>query len=262
MNQAMNDILLNLSADLIAWLFIVILSIAVWWLWHGRVLVQARQFFCIDQQTQIQVYVSAHEDKETSTKDVITAEEFMAAIELNNTLEHQFRKRGFIYDAVVWVSGLLSFPLKYPELVVRVSPRTELSAWPTLGSHILIGGPVRNQVTKFYLKTGNPWITFDEAEEKFLICRGERTGERLDPSDNLAILEKMIIGGKAMLAAFGFGERGTRSAVQYLADNWMKLNQRYQDGEFGICLSVDDKGKAEVLLELPVQPTRSLSRRL
>ncbi len=113
-----------------------------------------------------------------------------------------------------------------------------------------MGGPVRNQITRFYLKTSNPWITFDDAKKKFMVCRGERAGEELDPSDKLAVLEKMIVGGEVVLVAFGYGEIQTKIAVRYLACNWRELDRKHEDREFGVCLSVDDKGEAQVLLEL------------
>lgn len=77
------SIVLNLIADLIMWFVVVLASVVCWRSGQCKVLAQAKRFFGVDQHAQIQVYVSAHEDKETSTKSVITAEEFEATIELH-----------------------------------------------------------------------------------------------------------------------------------------------------------------------------------
>ena len=155
LETACGSILLNVASDII---FLAALSALFWMLWYRRVLARARRFFGTDQQTQVQVYISVHEDKETLTKKVVTAEEYEAAVESKDTLERQLRGSWF-GKLAVFVAGLLGLDPRIPELVVSVSPSTELNAWPSPGSLILIGGPVRNQVTKFYLKdtVGELW---------------------------------------------------------------------------------------------------------
>ena len=53
----------------------------------------------------------------------------------------------------------------------------------------------------------------------------------------------MLVDGKVVFIALGFGEVETGAAVRYLANNWQRLEKKYRKSEFGIYLTVDDSGK-------------------
>jgi len=53
---------------------------------HRKALVEARQFFGLDRQARIRIYVSGYEHKETVTKKVVTALEYDAAVDMKDAL--------------------------------------------------------------------------------------------------------------------------------------------------------------------------------
>jgi hypothetical protein len=60
----------------------------------------------------------------------------------------------------------------------------------------------------------------------------------------------MILKDQVIFFVFGNGEVYTRSAARFLAKNWRKLNRRFPEQAFGICLYVTDGEVEEVKVVL------------
>lgn len=233
------DILINLVSDT---LFVLALFLILWVL-RRRQLTEARGFFGLDERTQINIFVSGFEHAQTATKRVVVAVEYEAAVELVEAFRNLSGK-GVIPQIAKVVAGLIGQDPRFLEVDIGVSPLKEVKEPPSLSSLVLIGGPLRNQITSFYAQKG-ALFPFDPDRGRFL----ERVGDRYQVVDdlwNVAVLEKMIVEGQTVLIAFGAGERETKRAVQYLVRNWRTLHKQYPEQPFGIRLSLDDKGNVKV----------------
>lgn len=245
-----DGILTGIFANIICFLVPATLAVLVWSFRRGKILIEAKRFFGMDLDTRIHVYVSTHQEPNTQTKRVITAEEFKAVVELNNTLIIQFQRSGWLRDLLDVAARFSDYDLKPPDVIIQLSPLEVQEPCPNEKSLILVGGPVRNKLTEIYLANGNPWFNFDRATEKFVISRGARLGEELDPSGRIAVLNRMRVGDKVVFIAFGFGEIQTRGAVHYLANNWQTLYHEFKDKDFGVCLVIGKDNQSQVKMKL------------
>ena len=159
--QVICNILINLCSS---FLFVGFIGILLWLMYHKELL-DAKQFFGFKRQTQ--VYISGHEDKGTKTRKVVTAVEYEAAVELKNTLR-DLSGREFIRK----IAGLIGQDPKLPEPEIEPSPLVPVNAPVQFDSIILIGGPLRNQLTNYYAEHHIPLLKFDMAKNKYL----ERVG--------------------------------------------------------------------------------------
>jgi hypothetical protein len=232
--EVLRDIGINCLSS---FLFVGFLGLLLW-LSYRKELAEAKQFFGFGRQTQVRTYISAHEDKQTASKRVVTAIEYEAAAELKNALQ-ELSGREFIRR----IAGLIGQDPKLPEPVIEVSPLEEVKAQPSFDSLILIGGPLRNQVTRLYSEKG-PLLKYDTAQSAYLELVGG-SYQKVKDSNVVAILVKMAIEGQTVFFAFGDDEEHTRSAVRHLIANWRELSKRYPNCSIGICLSVDQNGKAK-----------------
>lgn len=228
-SQVLYDISINLCSDC---LFVSILGLLLWCAYR-REMSEAKRFFGFNQQTQIKMYISAHEDKHTVSKKVVTAVEYEAAVEVKNMLR-DLSGREFIHK----IAGLIGQDPKFPEPSIEPSPLEEIRASVCFESIILIGGPLRNQLTEFYAEH-KPLLKFDPGKSKYLEKVGSQYQEVSDPSV-VAILVKMVLERQVVFFVFGNGEEHTRSAARHLVENWRKLNRRFPGQAFGICLSVTE----------------------
>jgi len=211
---------------------------------HQRMLVPAREFFGIRQKEPIQVFVSTHASATTTTQRVMTSEEYEAADEFRSLVKRQFPE--FIAS---W-ARLLGIDVDAPEVVIKGSPLGKLDRQPGWGSVVLIGGPVRNSLSEFYLTNCDPWLGFDADNNKFVkrVGKGEQaTMQELDCSDRLAMVQKLACNGTAAIIVFGFGEVETAAAVRYLAYQWKTLVRTHQSRPFARLLFVHPLGHVEVL---------------
>lgn len=240
----------GIYANIICFIVPTLLALLVWWLRRGKILVEAKHFFGMDLDTRIHVYVSTHQEPTTQTQKVVTAEEFKAAVDLNNTLIVQFQRTGWLQDLLDLAARLSNYDLKPPDVVVQLSPMEVGELYGSEKSLILVGGPVRNKLTEAYLDRGNPWLNFDRTKEKFVISRGSRLNEELEPSGQMAIVNRMRVEDRTVFVAFGFGEVHTRGAVHYLAHNWQSLYHEFKDKEFGVCLVVGSDYQTQVIMKL------------
>lgn len=237
--QFLGDLGVNICADII---FVVCILLILWGLEHQE-LEESRQFFGLNKQTQIRIFVSAFEHEETVTKKVIAVLEYEAALEFREAFKH-LSGDSFISRVRKKLAGIAGQSPEYLEVIIDVSPLEGLEESPYSGSLISVGGPLRNQLAKFYMRN-NPFFRFDEESGRFFE-RIEGQYQAIDNSHDVAVLEKMMVAGQTVFLAFGTGERHTRSALQHLRTNWQKLSKEYPGKAFGIRLSGMNEGKVRV----------------
>jgi len=107
------------------------------------------------------MYISAHEDKQTLSKKVVTAAEYEAAVEVKNILRDLSGR-----ELVRKIAGLIGQDPRLPEPDIEPSPLEEVREPVCFESVILIGGPLRNQMTKFYAER-KPLLKLDSG--KYLV---------------------------------------------------------------------------------------------
>jgi len=168
------------------------------------------------------------------TKGVVNAQEYESAVEMRDALQ-RLQGRGLIHRLLSYLAGWVGQDLRLPEPDIKISPLEDVKNPPYLGSMILIGGPVNNQLAKFYLQD-LPHFRFNKDTEKYQ----ERDGDRyrdVEPSGDVAIIERRVIGKQVVILTHGFGEEQTRRAVRYLINHWERLHKQYVkqgNEEFGI----------------------------
>jgi len=243
LDSAMGSVCLNIISGII----FVVIGATLFGLLYRRVIIRATKFFGVERQTPIQIYISTHKDPTTITKKVLTAEESEVAEELKDALKKQF------LDSIAFWAKQFGIELETPEIVIKGSPLDKIDTWPYPGGLILIGGPTRNSLAEFYLKTGDPWLSFDDDKKKFVRRTEQGQWEELDNSHELAILEKIVVDGKVVIVAFGFGELGTSSAARHLINEWKILADKYQDKAFARLLLVESSGQVHVQEEYPTK---------
>lgn len=231
--QVLCDIGVNLCSDLLLIIFLGFLLKLL----YRRELSKAQTFFGFKQQVQVRIYISAHEDKHTASRRVVTAVEYEAAVEVKNILR-DLTGREFIRK----IAGLIGQDPKLPEPNIEPAPLDEIREPINFESIILIGGPLRNQLTKFYAGQWQPLLKYDVEKRRYLeLIEGQY--KEVNALGIVAILVKMVLDTQVVFFAFGDGEEHTRSAARYLAENWLQLNKRFPGKSFGICLSVEKDGK-------------------
>ena len=228
-----SDIITNVVSDLIFVLVITVLWLIGSWLFRYGRTGKARRFFGFQHQTQIKIYVSGFEHSGVATRRVVTALEYETAVEMREALQ-QLSGRGIVHRIIDYLAGLVGQTMRYPEPDIEVSPLDEVKEPPYTGSMILIGGPVANQLTEFYLRD-SPEFRFNESTGKYQKRNGEGYRD-IEPSNNVAVVEKRIIEEQVVFLVHGFGEEQTRHATRHLINNWERLYKQHRTREFGICV--------------------------
>lgn len=210
------------------------------------ILDKPKKFFGIVRRWPIIIAISTHDDKDTHSRAVHTKMEYDIADELRDILTQQFP--GFIS---FWAE-LFGINVQTPGILIKGSPLYDVQESPSQGSLILIGGPTRNKLTKYFLKNGNPLVTFDDNSDKrgFYVHRRNSHWDKFSDSVNIAVLEKLIFENKVVIIAFGYDENGTKEAVQYLERNWQALADKYPLTGFALVLHKGNDGKFSLLEEL------------
>lgn len=227
------DIVTNVVSDFVFVLLISLLLTLMSLLFRYGRLGKARQFFGFHQQAQIKIYVSGFGHPGVKTERVVNALEYEAAVEIKHALQ-RLPGNGFFRRLTDYLARLIGQDPRFPEPDIEVSPLHEVKDAPYLGSIILIGGPVSNQLSKFYLQ-GSPQFRFDEEKRKYQ-RRDEDGYQDMESSDNVAIVEKRVIGEQVVILAHGFGEEQTKRAIQHLINHWERLYKQHGKQEFGICV--------------------------
>ena len=221
----------NVVSDFIYTLLILLFLGLARLLYHRMCLSKGRGFFGFAERMPIKIYVSGFEHPGVKTKRVVNALEYEAAVELKRVLR-QLSGGGFIGRVMRFLAGLIGQKAQIPEPEIEVSPLEEVTSAPYLGPVISIGGPVANQVTRFYLRDA-PRFRFAKARGKYQE-RDRGQYRDLVPSSDVAVIEKMTVGDQTVILIHGFGEEQTCRAVQHLIRNWKVLYRRYGHGEFGV----------------------------
>jgi hypothetical protein len=230
LNTAEGNVVLNVISDIFfAIILLTLFAIGAW-----IPLAKPKAFFGISRRWPLTIVVSTHPDETTVTKAVITKVEYDIADELRDTLTRQLP--GFIG---FWAE-LLGVNVQIPGILIKSSPLNTVEEWPNPGSLILIGGPTRNRLTEYYLAKGNPWITFDDNDKKFIVRKNrQQDHEEILTDINIMILEKLIVDGRVGIIVFGHGELQTKAIVQYFMSEWNSLADKHQKDEFAYLMSID-----------------------
>lgn len=241
LGTAWGNVVLNVVSELFFIIFLLVLFAIVAWI----PLSKPKVFFGIRRQWPLTIVISTHSDKTTTTEAVLTKAEYDIADELRITLTQQFP--GFIG---FWAE-LIGVNVQIPGILIKGSPLGTIEEWPNPGSLILIGGPTRNKLTEYYLTKGDPWITFDDINKKFIVYNNrQRNNEEVFSDTNLVILEKLIVGDRVGIIAFGYGEPQTKVIIQHLMNNWNSLAEKHNKGEFAYLMSIEE-GNIRLVREFP-----------
>jgi hypothetical protein len=224
------SVALNLISDYLFVLLVATIVGALYWIRSSK----ARSFFGIKKNIPLQIVISAHVDNETTTGRVFTAEEYDAAEELRIALQRQFP------GVVAFLAGLFGIDLGPLDVVVKGSPVDKLDNYPFQGGLIVIGGPTRNKVAEFIVDSEKPNVIFDDDKKSFLIRKdGEEQYQKLNSSDEFALIQKLVVDGNVVIIAFGFGEIGTSIAVRELSHNWRNLWSSHKALSFSLLLQIE-----------------------
>lgn len=241
LSTAWGSVLLNL----ISGLYFVVIVVVVFGAIYRRTLYNTLSFFGVQHGSPLQIYISTHLDPHTRTGAVQTAAERQAADELRKALSRQFP------EALDFWADRFGFSPQAPEIIIEGSPLEHVDNWPYDGGLILIGGPTRNSLTEFVLRTCSPPLTFNDEKKVFLIRRAPQEQYReLDNSHRLAVLEKLHIGNRVVIIAFGFGEIETCISVRHLIAEWKVLLRKRPNEQFARLLLLQDNGQVRVQEEL------------
>ena len=250
MESALLGVLENLCANclflpvslLLTWGLAVALGILVY-NWYGRPIIWAKRLFGLGKRSRIDVFVSQHSESTTKT-EVMASAEMTAVGELNDALGDAFQIPA---NVELLVEKLRAKELRptVPELKIRPAPTEELKKpIAAVDSLLLVGGPLRNRVTEYYLDHCEAWLKFDPEEKSFVTLAGN-PDPRPIPNCN-AVLQKVGFGSTVVFIVFGTGEGQTAVAVKYLAQNWKELYHEFNDKDFGIALQVSTEGTSQV----------------
>ena len=228
------DVGVNLSSDFLFVLIIGVIFCVLWAVWFLSSIKKAQDFFGSKENRRWVVYTSVHQDPTTNTREVYTVLEIQATFEFMFRFKQQFTRSNF-GKVVKALGGLIG-----QELVNIPDPIFgEFSSCDNIENRLIIGGPLRNLAARELAANNQTWIKFDDQIKQFVISKGRRTGERLNNSGRLAVIEKVITNNQVNILAYGFGETHTKSAVEYLGNNWERLHDRFGKNEFAICFPFD-----------------------
>jgi hypothetical protein len=225
------DVITNAVSDILFVGLITCTLCAVRLVSGCRRLGRARRFFGFRDRTEIGIYVSGFVHEGVKTKRVVNAAEYEAAVEVRSALQ-ELAGRGLVRTFADYLAGLIGFDPRYPEPHVKVSPLEEVRTLTCRGSLILIGGPVANQVTKFYLQD-SPRFRFNEKTRTYEE-RDEDGYQVIEHSDDVAIIERRLVGTQVVILVHGFSEEQTIRAAQHLSDHWETLYKQHDAREFGM----------------------------
>ena len=227
---ACSDIVTNVASDAI---FVVVVLSLVWLLnkvIHRSRLDRARQFFGFSENMPA-IYVSGFEHPGVKTKRVVNALEYDDAVVLSLFLR-TLADAGAIGKIADFLAGLIGLASTPSQPGIVVSPLNVVTEPPHGESIIVIGGPVSNQLSKYYM-SGKPRFRFDEKSGKYQ--ESHETGYRdIEPSNGTAVIEKMLVSQQVVILLHGFGEEETGRAVHHLISNWKTLHRQFGTRDFAI----------------------------
>jgi hypothetical protein len=137
------------------------------------------------------------------SRRVVNGVEYESAVEMSNALRHVVED-GYLRRLVAFLAGLIGQERGYVEPQIEISPLQVISTPSYKESLILIGGPAANKLSEFYLRD-NPHFKFDGTKEVYQL-RDETNYRDIEPSIDVAIIEKRIFRHQIVIVAHGFGE--------------------------------------------------------
>lgn len=227
--MSLPDVVSGVISNCVFVIIVLILFFTVWAIARLRFARPAANLFGIQGNTPITIFISAFEHSGVLTRRVVNAAEYEAAVNLTNFFQG-IAGPGLLRSLAMFLGGLIGIALPTPVPTIVASPLEDLSAPPVSGPVIAIGGPIANQVTKYYL-SGSPRYSFDAASSQYQLRMGT-TYVPIQPSNDVAIVEKRVVGGQPAVLLHGFGENQTARAVQFLMHNWRRLASENQATEF------------------------------
>jgi hypothetical protein len=277
-----NNISVNVFAELIASAIIFTVFAVI-----GSIIVAGRRrklhkFFGISKDKKLTVYLSSMIAEPGSIKDRFGRESEHKGIVLSN-YEFQVIPRitrlfssNPIDNLPEPIAKLLENNnwLERPELTFLASPLEEKDI--VFSNLITVGSGLFNSVTEYYLRTGSPILTLihernNESTSWVLkVNQGNLAGKEIRPQDligdddedkwSLGILVKLrdVDKKNCVFIAAGTNVNATRATIEYLVNNWHRLQKLYEDEAFGIALKCikyhkDTKGFEDMteILKIP-----------
>ena len=111
------------------------------------------------------------------------------------------------------------------------------------GNIFTVGSQYYNSIADLFSETGNPILKMVQVGQGMVIRvnKGQRTGdifEQRQEQEDLAIVEKLYdeANNRVIFFAGGLGVIGTIGAVNYIVDNWAKLETDFNTAPFAVCL--------------------------
>lgn len=225
-----SDIITNILSDAI---FVGAIALIVWLLnrlLYWRRLDQAIRFFNLDRDDPIRIYVSGFEHPGVRTKRVVNAYELEAAILLKNSVANLYGK-GFLSGTIGFLARLIGKTASYPEPTVKPAPLEPVGGPLTHKTVILVGGPVANMLTRYYLGAFEMSYRFNRKTEKYQ-RKDDAVYRDLASSHTIAVIEKIVNDDQVVILLHGYGEENTNRAVKHLAERWMSLFRKHGTDPF------------------------------
>ncbi len=273
MTNAWYDILVNLFSDLISWLLVIFISLAVfgkYYLGHNR---RLRKFFDLaGENDQLLVYLSSFPVadkglvdrsglKRAFTQLTVPVAEIEIAAWVTNffTAEPLNKIPSSLQDLFgnYWAFrplhvNLLPSPLNEHQLEFK--------------QMIIIGGPMFNSATKYYQDKELSYFKFnvaDDYEDKskwtnLEITRGKDKGLIFKTSEeiDIGIVEKILDDehNNTVFIVAGVRTNGTKAALHFLLNQWDELLKKYDDKSFSICIQcpgrlIDTEGYRKAVIK-------------
>lgn len=158
-----------------------------------------------------------------------------------------------------WLGTRIHWSLQEIQPVLIASPSDRGKVGP--GNALAIGSPGYNSAADLYTETCDPFLIFEQPEDKTVIrvARGPRKGDILDddrgPYDETAIVQRLYYREtrSTIVMAAGHGVPGTVGAVRYIASRWERLAREFGDRPFAVCLRFPSAYAAPNALRNPVE---------
>jgi len=226
------DIVTNIVSD---FAFVGIIALLYWLIYaaiYRKRLTQALGFFNFDQDAPTRIFVSGFEHQGVKTKRVVNALELESALLLKDELTHPPRS-GLLPKLASLLAQLIGQSLSYPEPIIEPAPLERASGPVSHRSVILIGGPVANALSDYYLQTSSPSFKFNPASSRYQAREGAQYTD-VPTSDNLAVIEKLVYEDQVVILLHGIGEEQTVRAVRHLKEHWRHLWSMHDRRAFAI----------------------------
>jgi len=269
------DILNNIYANIISTILCAIPGVIL--LFTTVIINRQRtlRFFGISRQKPaLRIYVSRLEIKPSGTIGIEPIEIGYSGPAINQV---EFQGALLIRDALrsKWLSllpsrlqdwlGQQSVTLMTVDPPIEVSPQVEADV--SYDNLVVLGSSVYSLVSKIYLEHPSCMFQFvkNASGERTLRMRDgglkdvELPGRSKD--QELGIIQRINDHnhGTVVYICAGLGASATYGSIRYLIKNWVYLQRKYKDADFGICLAFKDQPRDSSIVVQPRVIYESLS---